>query len=165
MVDEIQNRLSSEEPAKQLDEMRAELMMPDISPPDGIDALLSNIGNQQFIQALGPMEIGEYMVMLSAYMFYLAQYENKIQSYSNWCESNIKYIIGKNLANTPSTFFTEKDYYIRSNEPNAQKLDKIKLGLQVRLDNLKNLSFRLNNVYDAMKILQVTKMKIGVRYE
>lgn len=152
-------------PAAALESMRAEIMMPSISPPEGIEVFLASVGNQQFIQALTALEISEYMVILSGYMIYLAQYENKLQSYNNWCEKNIKFIVGRNLANTPYSFFGEKEYYIRSNEENAQKLDKIQLGLQVRLDNLKNLSFRLNNLYDSLKVLQQTKMKIGMRYE
>ncbi len=155
------SRFDHSEAAEQLELMKAEIHLPNLAPPEDIDQILKDLSNQEYIRSLDIATISDHMVLLAAYMLYLTIYENRITSYSNWCESNIKYIVGKNLADVPVNYFTEKDWYIRSHEDNAIKLESMKLTLQVKLDTLKNLGFRLNTIYDALKAMQSAKLKVG----
>lgn len=164
-MEELKNRFDHADAAEQLELMKAEIHLPNLAPPDGIDEIIKGLSNQEYIRSLDIATICDHMVLLASYMLFLTIYENRVASYFNWCESNIKYIVGKNLDQVPVNYFTEKDWYIRSHEDNAIKLEAMKLTLQVKLDTLKNLGFKLNTIYDALKAMQLAKLKIGSSWQ
>lgn len=163
-MQEIKERLKTEEFAEQIETMKAEIYLPEFSPPENIQTIIKSLSSQEAISNLSVEEIAEYMVLIAKYSLDITLYENRLHSYHNWCESNLKYIVGKNLANVQAYSFAEKDHAIRSTEPHAVKLDNIKLSFQTRIDNIKYISQKLQLLYDALKNMQISKMKMVAAY-
>lgn len=148
----IQNRLKPLEIRERLEIFKAEIRFPSIKPPDKISDILNKLIDISTLKVLTAEQLSEHMVLLAGYNLYLCEQENRLIATINWCESNIKYIIGKNVDQIEG-FFTEKELKIRANEQNAQELEKIKLEMQVKLDSIKNLGFKIDFVTNNLKNL------------
>ena len=155
----VNNRLDEKEMAAELEIMKSQLVLPNSAPLEDIEKALESVSNLKILQTLSPTTLSEYSVILGRYSFDLNLYENKTNSFIKWCESNIEYIIGRNLANTPYTFFTEKANYIRANEEHAIALDKAKHVAETKLAYIKFLSQKMAFLSDRVKDLALTKNK------
>lgn len=140
---------------------KASLYLPKINPKlldiDGIFNILQSPGK---LKTLPPETIFEYCSALAAYSLYITEQENKYTMIINWCESNIKFIVGREADNWPG-YFSEKDIMIRAHVPAAEKLGKQKMKAQANLDLLKNMSYKISYWTDVLKGLAIEKKKVN----
>ena len=145
-------RLTETELKTQIDGFHETIKLPKAIPTEPIEDIVSKITSHRQLRALGTIELAEYGVLLSAYAYFLTQQEAALQSTVNWCENHIKLIVGKKVQEV-NGYFSEKDVYIRANEPNAAALEEKKALAQAKLDTIKFLSQRLQYLCDTVKLL------------
>lgn len=156
----VANRFESDEVTERLESAKAEMFFPNIQPPKDIEDIINNMTRQGNIRAMGPQEVTEYAVVLSSYSLYLSIQENRYTSFINWCESNIKYIVGREINNIDISlrgYFPTMDAWIRSNNPTAMELDNRKCTAQVKLDSIKFIAQRIQFLTDTLKNLSFQK--------
>lgn len=160
----IENRLDEKEMAMELEVLKSELALPKNTSLEDIEKALDEVSNLKIIQTLSPTSLSEYAVLFGCYSIDLTMYENRIKSFVKWCEGNIQYIIGRNLANTPYSFFSEKASYIRSNEEHAIALDKARNASEAKLEYIKFLSQKMAFLSDRVQSLAEIKNREQKRY-
>ena len=159
MIDNpIKERIKSEEIAERLEIMKSDIFFPDLKPNKNINEIINQISNIESLRKLAPRDIAEYSTILATYSLFLITQENRIQSYINWCESNLKYLVGKNLPQLTG-YFEEKNLIIRSSEEHCINLDKIKLECQVKLDSIKMVSQKIEFLVQTLRNLMWEKKK------
>jgi hypothetical protein len=129
----------------------ADVSFPRLRPPTNVQAIMDDLSDRTKIKSLSPNDIREYSILLAAYNFYLCSEENKLRSYVNWCEGNIKHIVGLNMAEVDGYGFHEKDHKIRSCEPNAAALSEKKLAAEIKLNHLSFLGQKLQFLIESLK--------------
>jgi len=153
MVEEtLNNRFDSGEIAERLESFKAEVYYPTIQPNENVVSLINSLAKRDFIKALTPIDASEYLLQLSQYAFFLNIQENRCLSYVNWCENNIKKIVGKKLSDARGFSFQEKDLEIRAGDETASYLEEQKTITQVKLDTIKFLSQKMSFILDALKV-------------
>lgn len=153
MIDKpITNRLNPDELSARLESMKAEMYWPEFNPPKNITDLLNTVSSLEYLRRLGSTDLAEYSVMLGAYALFLNTQENRLTAYINWCESNLRFLVGQK-AHDVEGYFTEKDLYIRANDPDCKKLENIKLECQVKFDAIKDIHKRLEFFIGTLKNL------------
>lgn len=153
------NRFDADKVAEQLEGFKADIYWSNLTPPANIQNILRDVTDQSRLRAFDSETISEYAVLLGAYSAYLTGQENRLTSYVNWCETNIKYIVGKQLADAPGYGFSEKDCYIRANDANAAGLEVKKMQTQAKLDAIKYLSQKMAFLSESLKNLGFEKRK------
>ena len=148
----LNNRFSAEEMAERLERFKADVYFPDIKPDDNIVNLINSLSKRDFIKNMTPIDGSEYLIQISQYALFLNIQENRCVSYVNWCESNIKQIVGKKLQEAKGFTFQEKDLEIRANDENASYLEQQKLVTQSKLDMVKFLSQKIHFIIDSIKV-------------
>lgn len=154
----IKERTKPDEIAERLEVMKSEIFFPDLKPAKNISDIINILSNIESLRKLAPQDLAEYSVVLACYSMFLTTQENRISSYINWCESNLKYIVGKNLSQLTG-YFEEKNLTIRSSEEHCVQLDKIKLEAQVKLDSIKFTSQRIEFLVQTLKSLMWEKKR------
>lgn len=142
-----------DEIVQEVEILKADIGLSTINPPDGITLLIQQLLDGQMIRALSPVEIREISVRLCAYAFFLQTQENRLVTFINFCEANLKHLVGKNTENVPGSFFQEKDLYIRAREPNAVAISKKKAMASARLDSVKFLAMRVDKLAEMLSEL------------
>lgn len=153
------NRFDPDDVKSQIEMMKAELFFPSLEPPQNIQVIMKQLSDLTVLKSLSPMDLSEYSVLLDHYGLFLTTQENRLKSYLNWCESNIKYIVGKNIDKSYGYGFNEKDAFIRSNDMTAHDLEFKKLGVQAKLDTIQFMSLKISRLSDTVHNLAVEKHK------
>lgn len=103
---------------------------------------------------LTPRECGEYAVALQRYATYLQKLINKEQSRVTWAEESIKKIIAPRLQQQRGSSYEERKMSaIRENDA-AQKLDRIRVNAQIRINRLGFLPTRIDAIARALGNMQ-----------
>lgn len=155
----LTNRLRPEEIQDRLVSFKSEIYFPEFRPPENIQDLVNKSSNINLLRAMTPMDLHESCVLLLSYSMYLTSQENSLKSFINWCESNLKYIVGGHLQDVQAYSFAEKDVSIRANVPQAAELETRKQAAQVKLDHLIFLSKKLEMLAESMRNLAYEKHK------
>lgn len=153
------NRLIPDETKVEVEKMKAGIAFPNLKAYSDISDLINALGTPHVLQKLSPLDLAERAVTLSVYSLALTAEESRIRSYVNWCEANLKYIVGKKLDAAPGYGFNEKDAYIRANEEMAQTIDENRLMAQAKLDQLSFIAQKIHYIADAIKNLAYEKNK------
>lgn len=159
-MEELKNRFDSSEMKEKLELFKAETFLPQLSPNKDIPEIIQKLLILANIKNLDPVTIAEYSVILETYSLYLIMEENRCNSYLNWCESNLKHIVGKKCQEVPPAYFSEKDIYIRANDDNAVFLEEQKLIAQTKLDTIKGVSSKLKFIGDNLRGLAYAKKQM-----
>ncbi len=160
----VKNRFSPDEYTERLESMKAEIFFPNFRPPENIETIINELSNQAALRKLAPQDLSEYAIMLASYATYLSSQENRLTAFINWCEGNIKFVIGKRLDDVPEwlgNYYPTLDTYIRSHEENAISLENRKSVAQVKLDSIKFIAQRLQYLSETIKTLIFEKGKLG----
>lgn len=152
------NRLDPKEAAIALQNYKTEIGFPLIDPINNMTEVLTKLNDKGFLRSLSPSEVLEYSLLLGNYSLYLTIQENRMTAFINWCENNLKIVVGKNL-NEVSGYFNEKDCYIRANEKSAIELTDLKTVAQVKLDSIKWISPKIQYMSDVLSRLSNEKSK------
>lgn len=155
----MDNRFDKNQAVDELNLFKAEIAYPELKPPENIQDILSSLLSLNKLKTFGPVELNEYSVLLSAYALFLTNQENKSKTEINWCESNIKHIVGRELINTDGYGFVEKDHRIRSTHDVAKKLEAKKLEAQLKIDYIQNMSLKLHHITETLKNLAYEKAR------
>ncbi len=159
MNSHIENRLSIDEMVAELESLKAESYLPVIKPSVDMNALITKVSDHKQLKSMTASELYEYSVLLATYSLYLNIQENRINAFVGWCERNINYIIGRNLNNTPYSFYTEKCSFIRHNEDHAIELDKKQNAALTQLEYIKYTSKKIMDLSDKLKDMAQAKSK------
>lgn len=151
------NRLNLDEAKQNIEIFKSEIYFPSIKVNASIHDLIKDCESVNTLRGLSSEELLNMAVVLANYSLFLLTEENRLKSFRNWCESNIKYIVGQNLQNAPGYGFTEKDIYIRANDTIAQELDSQKLLIEAKLDIIHFLSQKIQNLSEILKNLAYEK--------
>jgi hypothetical protein len=154
----VKNRFISDEFAEKLESFKAEIFFPNLTPPDNINQIIQKVSSANLIKTLSITDIAENMVLLSSYSLFLTKEENRLNAYINWCESNIKFIVGQQM-NQISGYFQEKDLFIRSNDTNAIKLGELKLIAEVKLNSIKFIAQKISYLSDKLESFMFARKK------
>jgi hypothetical protein len=155
----VQNRFLPDEFAERIESFKAELFWPDLTPPVEIEKILSICNSADSLKNLGAEDIAIYATVISSYAMYLTKEENRLQSYWNWCESNIKFIVGQKVEEAFGSFFQERDWYIRSHEQSAMKLGEVQLSAKVKLDSIRFIGQKLGHLSERLENLSYAKSR------
>lgn len=156
------SRLDPKEISSEITSMKQEINFPVFTAKHSLAPLFENLLNSDFIQKMDGQTAQQYLLQISAYSLYVQIEQNKIRSYLNWCESNIKHIVGKELINVPrevGTYFTSQDVYIRANHKTANDLEEEKLKCQAKLDIIFDITKKMDFICDALKTIIYSKRK------
>jgi hypothetical protein len=153
MMDNIKDRFSAAEMSALLEVFKAEIHFPNLTPPSHIQEILDFVSDRTKLRTLSSIDLAENAVMLSCYSIYLLSQENRCRSYSDWCESNIKYIVGQKIREVSGYGFQEKDIQIRSNDDTACGLEKMKLIAQTKLNTIYLLSHKIQFLVKSIEQL------------
>jgi hypothetical protein len=148
------------ETVQEIELFKAEIHFPQIKPISNIQEIFNKVSDLTFIKSLSSYELMEYNLQLNYYALYLLTQENRLKSYINWCESNIKYLVGKNLDQVTGYGFSEKETKIRSVEENAVALDIEILKSKAKLDTIYFMSQKIQSLSDCLKNLSFEKSKM-----
>lgn len=148
----LNNRFDAKEMAERIERFKADSYFPNITPSDDIVSVINSLGKRDFIKNISPIDASQYLLQLSQYALFLNTQENRCNSYLNWCENNIKQIVGRHLLDAKGFTFQEKDLEIRSNDEMALFLEEQKLLAQTKLDTVKFLSQKISFILDALKV-------------
>jgi hypothetical protein len=151
----MMNRLNPNDVKVELDKMRTGLHLPSFKSHSSLTEILDGLSDPIKLKAMSPIELVENAVVLAKYSLDIAIEEGRIKSFMNWCEANIKHLLGQNLHDMP-TFcygFNEKDCYFRARNENAQNLDKDRLVAQAKLDQLLFLAQKVQYIAGMLKNL------------
>src|SRR5262245_2229426 len=107
--------------SEEMEAMRSEIRFPNLKAPDNINDIINEISSMEKLRRLDPSTLNEYAVAISIYSLYLTHETNKLQAKVDWCESNIKHIVGLHIRSIDG-YFNEKDCFIRANNDEATKL-------------------------------------------
>lgn len=154
------NRFDPQHMSEEIAVMKAEMHFPEVQPSEDINNILAKISSIQHIKRLAPDELNEFALLISVYSLYITQEENRLKSKISWCESNIKYIVGRESKNVDG-YFQEKDLFIRSTEETARKLGIVKSEAEVKLEQIKYVSNKLQHISEMLKNLSFEKRKVG----
>lgn len=161
-MEKVQNRFSADEHILMLETMKAEINFPQLRVPPNINTILNQSSDFALLKTLSPEDLSEYAVLLASYSLYLSIEENRYKSYIDWCENNIRTIIGQEMMNIPpeiGTYFNNIDYYIRGNHSLAKELDVKKSLAQLKYTTIHKLNDRMNILIKALESLSYTKGK------
>jgi len=162
MIEEgLKNRFDIKEMGSHIELMKSEMGFPEVRAPENINTLVNNLSNLEYLTKLSPLMISEYSVLLSTYSMYLAAQENKLNAYHDWCEANIKHLVGQLLEEAPGYGFQEKDLSIRSNHPTAAELCEKQLIAKTKLLVIKGISLKLEFICGTLKNLYYEKARIA----
>ncbi|NBV99934.1 MAG: hypothetical protein EBR67_10610 [Proteobacteria bacterium] len=149
-----------EDYVKDLEIFKSELNFPNLSPPSNLNEILNSLSSFSIIKTLSPEMLSEYSVLLASYSLFLHIEENRYKAYADWCEHNIKRIIGENLNQVPieiGNYYQNVEIYIRSNHAKARELDTKKSFALTRLEIIKGVSLKLDKMCDTLKGLSYAK--------
>ena len=152
----LKNRLVTDEIEDRMATFKAEIYFPTFTPPKNIQDIITKTSDLNMLKNMTPMDLGESATLLASYSLYMATQENKLKSFVNWCESNIKYIVGLHVQDVQG-YFTEKDLYIRAKVEKAAELEGRKQAAQVKLDSLYFLSKKIEVLSDSLRNLAFEK--------
>ena len=157
----VANRFVADEFAERIETFKAEIFFPDFTPPDNIKDIIQNISKADVLKTLGPSDLNEYAVLLSSYSLFLTQEENRLNAYINWCESNIKFIVGKEVENAFGSFYQERDLWVRAHDANAINLGTAKLSAEVKLNSIKFIAQKVQYLSERLEGLSYAKSRAG----
>lgn len=143
--------------AIEIEKFKSEIRLPNFQPPKDIQEVIQVCSDRQAINNMSPIHLQEMAVVLSSYALYLTYQENRILSYTNWCEANIKGIVGRELQNSSAYSFNEKDLSIRSNNEYCVELNGVKLENETKLLLIKNLSYKIMALSERIENLAKEK--------
>lgn len=152
------NRFSGQDIKTELEIFKANIDLPHFSNSTKIQSIIDNLSTYS---KLDPEKLSEYAMDISLYGLYLLQEENKLVATINWCESNIKIIIGQEAQNYGGTWYEEKKNIIVANNKTALQLDSLRTVAQVKLDSIKYMSQKLQYLADSLKRYSFEKRKIN----
>lgn len=153
------NRLDIDSMGDKVGAFKNDLGFPLIDPPQNITEIITKISNGSILKTMSGLELQEYSVILSSYALYLSIQENQLDAKIHWAESNIKFIVGKNVQAVNGYGFNEKDAFIRATEVNAVELHDIKLEMQTQKEAIKFTSMRIHNLAEHLRSLGIEKTK------
>lgn len=140
---------------------KAEIRYPDIKPSADVQRFLEQSSDLNFLKGLNSLELTEYAVVLANYSIFITTQENRLKTYINYLESQIKTIVGKNVSNAAGYGFAEKDCYIRANETHAIALEEMKIKEEVKLGHLYFLSQKLQFLAECLKNYAYEKSRMS----
>lgn len=152
----MENRYSGKEFADDLAMFQANVHLPTIRPGD-VATVLATLEQPNMMATMTPDMIAELVVQLNLYSWYLQQEINKLKSKLGFYKSNLDSIIGKNLGDTPYSFFGEKKLYIIANNEKAQSYDKHILEIEGQLATVYMYDKQIANLTDSLKSLMYTR--------
>jgi hypothetical protein len=162
MFDEkLKNRYDAEEMATKIEAMKSEIGFPELATSPNINQVINNLSNLDYLNKLGPMQIAEISTTISVYALYLNSEENRYKAYINWCESNLKHLVGTLLGEVSGYGFEEKNSTIRSNEKLACELTEKKLIAETKLQSIKDTSLKLEFVCNCLRNLYFEKNRVA----
>ena len=119
--------------------------------PEDIKAVIENVSDPAILKCLTSQELSQYMVELSVYALSLKNSENRFKSYMNWCDANIRYIVGCKLPDVTAYSFQEKDLIIRSSDPTAREFEVKRLSAQVKLDSIREIPDKIEVLINTLR--------------
>ncbi len=146
------NRYDSKEIVSEIELMKTEFNFPNISSPKDINDIIHSINNDNLLN-ISVEDLLVYSTKLISYSLYLVHETNRIKAKIDWLESNIKHIVGKELANSRGFTFEEKNTDIRSNHELADKLEEQKLVESAKYEVMKNLPFKIQALADQLNMI------------
>ena len=150
------NRYDDEEMGLDIESMRSDIKYPNIKPPNNINKILEEVSNLEILRKLDPMSVMEYASIVAYYSLYLSGEINKLEAYAKWCESNIKFIIGKRCQDI-NGYFTEKESYIRAHDELASSLDEKRIKAQTKFETLKFMNQKMQFLSETLQSLAKEK--------
>lgn len=157
----VENRFVADEFADRIETFKADIFFPDFTPPENIKEVIQNISKADVLKTLGPEDLNQHAVLLASYSLFLTQEENRLNSYINWCEANIKFIVGRELENAFGSYYQEKELWIRAHNVNAADLSTAKLSAQVKLDSIKYIAQKVQYLSERLEGLSYAKSRAG----
>jgi hypothetical protein len=156
----MNNRYSGSEFAENIQLFNANLHLPTIKPTDNIAQVISDLEDRDIVQSLTPDMIDEYIITLNMYSWFLQQESNKLRSKIVFYKSNLDNVVGKNLGETPYSFFTEKRLYIIANNDTAQNYDKHLLELESQLAIISMYDKQISNLCESLRNLRFSRKQV-----
>ncbi len=155
------DRPTEQETKEDLELFKAEIFLPELKPSAEIQKFLENVPNSQYLRDLASMDLQEKQVQLAHYAAFLTSQENRMRSFINYCENNIKVIVGRMMQEAWGFTFAEKDLYVRTHDANAQELQAKKDKAQVKLDYINFMGQKIQNIADTLKGLCFEKNRVS----
>lgn len=144
-------RLNEQETKEDLELFKAEAFLPELKPSQEVQEFLQNLANTKYLRDLESLDLQEKAVQLAHYAAYLTSQENRLRSYINYCEANLRVIVGQKMSEAWGFTFPEKDLYIRTHDENAMELQAKKDTYQVKLDYIQFMANKLSQINDTIK--------------
>ena len=144
-----------------LEIFKSDLYFPEFAQSQDIKNFLESLSDLSFLKTQSPTELFENYVRLCNYSAFLLSRENRLLTYINAYEHNIRSLVGKNLQESWGFTFEEKNHYIRANEPNCVELQNKKFELQVQYDYIRGIAQKIEKLADAIKNLGYEKNRIN----
>lgn len=153
------NRLNMDEMGDKIQSFKTDINFPTIDPPNNITDIITKVSSGALIRNLSSMELMEYATILSSYSLYLSIQENRLDSLCGWCDSNIKFIVGKTVKDVEAYSFAEKDAYIRAHETNAVELHDQLLEHKAKKESIKFIAHKMHNLAEHLRGMASEKSK------
>lgn len=147
--------ITKEEIEKHIEKFRSTVHVPEIVVPANIENILNQ--TRQQLSAKSREDIGYDMFELSQYAFYITMAYNKLKTTLAWCEGNLRSIIGRELDNTSGYGYNEKSLKIIRNDPNASKIDQIKILTEVKINSIENIERRIEFMSQSLRNILFSK--------
>lgn len=137
----------------EVEKFKSEIRFPNFQPSQNIQEIITVCSDKSLLTNMSHIQLQEMAIILAGYSLYLSVQENRINSYINWCEANIKGIVGRELQNSSAFSFQEKDLSIRMNNDHASKLESIKRDNEVKLGIIKNIGYKISFLSERLENL------------
>lgn len=154
----MSNRFSGEEVKEDLEFYKAEISFPEFQAPSNIQEAINSLSNHR---TLDPQTLHEKAIDFALYSLYLTQEENKLNALINWCNGNLRVIIGEEASNYPGTWYKEKEDIIIATHEMAKQLDSIRSLASVKLDTIRYMSQRMQILSEALKKFSYSKQRLN----
>lgn len=155
----LNNRFDTDEMVSHINEFKEEINFPSVVSSVEIQEIINKLSDRNILRMMGPDELAEYGVVLNQYALFLTIQENRYKAYLHYCESNIKYIVGRELQNCNEYGFEAKNLQIRSTNTTAQELETQKITAEIKLEYIKNISFKIQSLTESIRNLVFEKHK------
>lgn len=147
--------VSKDELKSKLDEFKANIKFPELSPPEEIQELL--LLSREDFKKRGIDTLAIDSIRLSQYCLFLQIQKNKLKTGIDWCDLNLNSILGRDLPNAKGYGFQEKSLVIFKNDNTAKELIMLKNEWESKLTSIQDIDKKIEFMINSIKNLYFVK--------
>jgi hypothetical protein len=145
-------RYDKKDIATEIETTRASFNFPNLSSPNDINKIIGIITKEDLTKV--PVEeLLDYSTKIVVYSLYLTHETNRIKAKADWIESQIRHIVGKELANSRGFTFEEKNIDIRANHDHASEFEQEKVLELTKYEVFKNIAYKMQNLAEQLNMV------------